>query len=171
MSQFFKRNLTALIVAAALCFLSSLFHSITKGDKTNDAVRVQESKQKGYESQPGYHKVSASWSKAWNDAEAEGNSSIIVLCYILCILLPFLWIGSQDGSASKNAPALTFFFLLIVVFAAPYVWPNSLKNSGSYEMKICDKDYQLLKANGFDHLFPEAAEQTKSLDDFLNSCR
>jgi hypothetical protein len=158
---------TAIIVLILLSVKFFVFKAM-ENDHYNKVVTVQDSKQPGYELQPGYAKIDASRSKVISDSKDIGwYASLNVLAYILCFA-PLIWIKLFDGK-EKDAPALGLLFFIVIWFIVTFAPTAVQVGRDEYTTKVCLKNY--LKGQNYDHLFPETKDQTQSLDEFLNTCR
>jgi hypothetical protein len=158
---------TVVIVLILIAVKFFVFEAM-ENDHYNKVVPVHESKQPGFQVQPGYVKIEASRSKIIADSKDIGwYNGMNVLAWIACFA-PLIWIKLFDGK-EKDAPAWGLFFFIAVWFTITFL-PTSIRAGRvEYETKICEKNY--LKGQNYDHLFPETKDQTQSLDEFLNTCR
>lgn len=171
LTQYLKTWYGALIVCAILFTVRTVAFNITKNDTAHDVKIQQDWKQLGYEAQPGYAEITASWAKAWSDAKEIGaHQSLKVLSLIACFL-PLVWAYKFDGTDSKNnAIWISLALIAVLALAPPYIIPSKLKLSAEYTKKICLKNY--VEGQNYDYLFPETDEQQPgSLDAFYKSCR
>lgn len=160
-----------IVMTAILTTIRLAVPLITKNDKENDIVKVADEKKPGFELQPGYVKVTASYSKAWNDAkESPIHTSLAILSLLVCLAGPTVWFKMVDGKDGKGFIIWGSLVVLGIGTILPhYIVPVSLKHSVNYTKKICLKDYT--EGKNYDYLFPETDEQKISLEQFENSCR
>lgn len=144
---------------------------ITKNSKENDIVKMSDVKRSGYETTPGYAKITASWSKVFYDAmDNTFHNSLSVLTLIFCIAGPTVWFLAMDGRDGKGFLVWGSLFALGVGSILPlYIVPSRYKTSDSYTKKICLKEF--VEGKNYDYLFPETEEENLSLEQFENTCR
>jgi hypothetical protein len=169
-SHFLYQHPIASTVVIVLILIAVKFFTFKamENDRFNDHVTVQDSKQPGYQLQPGYVKIDASRSKIIADAKEIGwYASLNVLAWILCFA-PLAWIKLFDG-LEKDGPVWGLVFFVVLWFTVTFLPTSIQAGKVEYTTKICLKNY--LEGQNYDHLFPEAKDQTQSLDEFLNTCR
>jgi hypothetical protein len=168
----FLLSYTGVIVMTAIALVIRFgVPMITKSSTENKVVTVSDEKKSGYELQPGYALIDASWSKAWKDAKEKPlHNSLSILSIIAAVIGSFIWFKWADGKDGKGLAIWGSLVALMIFVAVPhYIVPSALKNSDAYTKKICLKEY--LKGQNYDHLFPETDEQKVSLEQFENSCK
>lgn len=169
--SFLKTWYGALIACAILFTVRTIAISITKNDRANDVKIQQDWKQPGYEAQPGYAEITASYSKVWHDANESGTHQSLKVLSIIACFLPIVWAWHFSYTDSKNnAIWISLALIALAALAPPYIIPSRLKTDVRYTKKICLKQY--VEGQNYDHLFPETDEQQPgSLDDFNKSCK
>jgi hypothetical protein len=144
---------------------------VTKNSTENDIVKVSDEKKTGYELQPGYVKITASWAKAYKDAkENPFHNGVSIISLLACLLGPFIWYKWADGKDGKGIAIWGSLVALALACLIPhYIVPSINKNSDAYTKKICLKEF--IEGKNYDYMFPETDEQKISLEAFENSCR
>lgn len=161
----------ALIACAILLTVRTVAIGITKNDTANDVKIQQEWKQAGYETQPGYAEITASWAKSWEDAKESFSHQALKVLSIIACFLPLVWAWHFSYTDSKNnAIWISLALIALAALAPPYIIPSRLKTDVRYTKKICLKQY--VEGQNYDLLFPETDEQKPaSLDAFNKSCK
>lgn len=162
--NFIKRYGKYLLISAVLLAAEFGSMAIMTAAKTNTVVIISESKQPGYEKQPGYARVEASWSKIWHDTW-HSNAKFLVILGLIFAFVPAVVGFFGDASNAKGGIAWSLWgsaaislFLLFIACAAKY-------GSSSYEKRMCLDEYEASKGN-IDALFPSTDTES-----FLKGCK
>lgn len=159
----FKRYAIYFSISAVLLAAEFIGVSIIKADKSNDVVVIADSKQPGYEKQPGYAKVEASPAKMWSDLMNSNGKFLVYLGFVLALFPAIVGIvfDGQNGKPASWAlwgSAVLSLFILMISYAAK-------SGSSSYEKRMCLDQYEQAKGN-LDSLFPAVDNAA-----FLKDCK
>lgn len=172
--KLFLRGWAGAIIMCLLLFaIRQVALTITAKATSNEIVKIHETKREGYETWAGGYKVTASYSKAMEDANKNSDlhQSFKVLSILFCFI-PLIMIKVLDGMDSRSGIIwISFIINMALVFFLPYIVPTTIRNSAEYTSFICESEYNKSETKNFDYLFPDYSEQNKDVIEALRECK